>query len=57
MADQINGILAAGRADLCALGRPFLGNPAWLQMELARLGHDVTLADLPQPQLPEGASA
>ncbi len=28
-ADQLNGILAAGRADLVAVGRPHLANPAW----------------------------
>jgi anthraniloyl-CoA monooxygenase len=28
-ADQVNTIIAAGRADLCALGRPHLINPNW----------------------------
>lgn len=28
-ADHVNTIIAAGRADLCALGRPHLANPAW----------------------------
>ena len=37
-ADQVNGILAAGRADLCALARPHLANPAWTLTEAARLG-------------------
>ncbi|MCC6468271.1 MAG: bifunctional salicylyl-CoA 5-hydroxylase/oxidoreductase [Alphaproteobacteria bacterium] len=27
--DQVNGILAAGRADLCALARPHLSDPHW----------------------------
>ncbi|HEY0053361.1 MAG TPA: bifunctional salicylyl-CoA 5-hydroxylase/oxidoreductase, partial [Caulobacteraceae bacterium] len=27
--DHVNGILAAGRADLCALARPHLADPAW----------------------------
>jgi len=36
--DQINGIVASGRADLCALGRPFFVNPMWLHGELERLG-------------------
>jgi len=27
--DQVNGIIAAGRADLCALARPHLSNPHW----------------------------
>lgn len=28
-ADQVNAIVAAGRADLCALARPHLSNPHW----------------------------
>jgi anthraniloyl-CoA monooxygenase len=28
-ADQVNGIIAAGRADLCALARPHLSDPHW----------------------------
>jgi anthraniloyl-CoA monooxygenase len=28
-ADDVNTIIAAGRADLCALGRPHLFDPAW----------------------------
>jgi anthraniloyl-CoA monooxygenase len=28
-ADHVNSIIAAGRADLCALARPHLANPAW----------------------------
>jgi len=28
-ADQVNAIIAAGRADLVALGRPHLADPAW----------------------------
>jgi anthraniloyl-CoA monooxygenase len=39
-ADQLNSILAAGRADLVAVGRPHLTNPAWTLMEAARLGYD-----------------
>lgn len=27
--DHVNSIIAAGRADLCALARPHLANPAW----------------------------
>ena len=27
--DQVNTIIASGRADLCALGRPHLADPAW----------------------------
>jgi anthraniloyl-CoA monooxygenase len=37
-ADQINSILAAGRADLCALARPHLANPRWTQHAAAELG-------------------
>ena len=37
--DQVNGIIAAGRADLCAVARPHLANPAWALNEAARLGH------------------
>jgi anthraniloyl-CoA monooxygenase len=39
-ADQVNGILAAGRADLVAVGRPHLVNPAWTLTEATRLGYD-----------------
>ena len=28
-ADHVNSIIAAGRADLCAIARPHLANPAW----------------------------
>ena len=38
-ADQLNGILAAGRADLVCVGRPHLANPAWTNLEAARLGY------------------
>ncbi|MEO7360325.1 MAG: tRNA-dihydrouridine synthase, partial [Gemmatimonadaceae bacterium] len=38
-ADQLNSILAAGRADLVAVGRPHLTNPAWTLTEAARLGY------------------
>ncbi len=37
-ADHANGIIAAGRADLCAVGRPHLANPAWTLTEAARVG-------------------
>lgn len=37
-ADQVNGIVASGRADLCALSRPILANPAWLLHECAKQG-------------------
>ncbi len=38
-ADHANGIVAAGRADLCAVGRPHLANPAWTLGEAAKLGY------------------
>lgn len=38
-ADHVNSIVAAGRADLCAIARPHLANPAWTLMEAARIGH------------------
>jgi anthraniloyl-CoA monooxygenase len=37
-ADHANSIIAAGRADLCAVGRPHLANPAWTLHEAARIG-------------------
>ncbi|MEO5737773.1 MAG: bifunctional salicylyl-CoA 5-hydroxylase/oxidoreductase [Variovorax sp.] len=36
-ADQANSIIAAGRADLCAVARPHLANPAWTLHEAAKL--------------------
>ena len=36
--DQCNSIIAAGRADLCALARPHLSDPAWLLHEAAKMG-------------------
>ncbi|MDH5234464.1 MAG: bifunctional salicylyl-CoA 5-hydroxylase/oxidoreductase [Gemmatimonadota bacterium] len=41
-ADQANGIIASGRADLVAVGRPHLVSPAWLLSEAARLGYPDT---------------
>ncbi len=38
-ADHVNSIIAAGRADLCAVGRPHLANPAWTLTEAARIGY------------------
>ncbi|MEX0446125.1 bifunctional salicylyl-CoA 5-hydroxylase/oxidoreductase [Xenorhabdus sp. SGI246] len=48
-ADQINGIIASGRADLCALSRPFLSDAAWLLHECAKYGW--TNVDWPKPYL------
>ncbi len=39
-ADQVNGIVAAGRADLCALARPHLSDPHWTLHAAAQLGYD-----------------
>jgi anthraniloyl-CoA monooxygenase len=38
-ADHVNSIIAAGRADLCAVARPHLANPAWTLDEAAKLGY------------------
>jgi anthraniloyl-CoA monooxygenase len=37
-ADHVNSIIAAGRADLCALARPHLADPSWTLHEAARIG-------------------
>jgi len=38
--DHVNSILMAGRADLCALGRPHLADPYWTLHAAAALGYD-----------------
>jgi anthraniloyl-CoA monooxygenase len=38
-ADHVNTILAAGRADLCALARPHLADPYLTLHAAARYGH------------------
>ena len=43
--DHVNSILMAGRADLCALGRPHLADPYWTLHAAAQLG----VADAPWP--------
>jgi anthraniloyl-CoA monooxygenase len=45
-ADHANGIIASGRADLCAVARPHLANPAWTLTEAAKIGFN----DLPWPR-------
>jgi anthraniloyl-CoA monooxygenase len=45
--DHVNGIIAAGRADLCALGRPHLADPNWTLHAAVALGH--TQAPWPRP--------
>jgi len=37
-ADQVNAVIAAGRADLCALARPHLVDPFWTLHAAAELG-------------------
>ena len=37
--DQVNQIIAAGRADLCAIGRPHLADPNWTLHAAAKLGY------------------
>ncbi len=49
-ADQVNAILAAGRADLVAIGRPHLSDPAWTLHAAAQLGY--TGAEWPVQYLP-----
>jgi anthraniloyl-CoA monooxygenase len=39
-ADQVNAILAAGRADLVALGRPHLADPFWTLHAAAQMGYE-----------------
>ena len=37
--DHVNTIIAAGRADLCAIARPHLADPAWTLHEAAKMGY------------------
>jgi anthraniloyl-CoA monooxygenase len=37
--DQVNSIIMAGRADLCALARPHLSDPSWTLRAAAELGY------------------
>ncbi|ENN87238.1 2-amninobenzoyl-CoA monooxygenase/reductase [Rhizobium freirei PRF 81] len=45
-ADHANSIIAAGRADLCAVARPHLADPAWALHEAAKIG----LTSIPWPK-------
>lgn len=45
--DHVNSIIAAGRADLCALARPHLADPFWTLHAAASLGY-TDMAWLPQ---------
>jgi anthraniloyl-CoA monooxygenase len=46
-ADHANSIIGAGRADLCAVARPHLANPAWTLHEAAKL--QTRAVDWPRP--------
>lgn len=48
-ADHANSIIGAGRADLCAIARPHLADPAWTLHETARL--QSRAIDWPAPYL------
>ena len=51
-ADHVNSIIAAGRADLCAIARPHLANPSWTLLEAAKIGHTNGIgADWPKQYL------
>ncbi len=45
-ADHANSIISAGRADLCAVARPHLADPAWALHEAAKTG----LKNVPWPK-------
>ena len=45
--DHVNSIIAAGRADLCALARPHLADPFWTLHAAAELGYDAQAWPLP----------
>src|SRR5262249_30667383 len=45
---QAEAILAAGRADLIAIGRQFMAEPHWLYRAAVELGHPIPDSVLPQ---------
>ncbi|PRY50175.1 anthraniloyl-CoA monooxygenase [Geodermatophilus tzadiensis] len=47
--DDVNSILLAGRADLCALGRPHLYDPQWTLHAAAEQGYSGPGAEWPAP--------
>jgi anthraniloyl-CoA monooxygenase len=49
-ADHVNTIIAAGRADLCALARPHLADPAWTLHAAAEQGY----REMPWPKQYQG---
>ena len=58
-ADHVNSIIASGRADLCALARPHLADPAWTLEAAARQGYQraVVAAAVPVRQEPARAQS
>jgi len=68
--DHVNSIIAAGRADLCAIARPHLADPAWTLHEAAKLqsryvewplpylsGRDQLYRELAKQQTPAAGAA
>ena len=49
-ADHVNTIIASGRADLCALARPHLADPAWTLHAAAEQGYK----EMPWPKQYQG---
>ena len=47
--DDVNSIILAGRADLCALGRAHLYDPNWTLHAAAEQGYDGPAAAWPDP--------
>jgi anthraniloyl-CoA monooxygenase len=45
--DHVNGIIAAGRADLCCLARPHLADPCWTLHAAAQQGYEGVAWPLP----------
>jgi anthraniloyl-CoA monooxygenase len=48
-ADHVNMVIAAGRADLCAVARPHLADPAWTLHEAAKIGQFGLMVQLGYP--------
>ncbi|MGO8884987.1 MAG: bifunctional salicylyl-CoA 5-hydroxylase/oxidoreductase [Streptosporangiaceae bacterium] len=53
--DDVNSIILAGRADLCALGRAHLHDPNWTLHAAAAQGYSGPAADWPVPWRPGSA--
>ena len=54
-ADQVNTLVASGRADLCALARPHLADPSFTlraAADYAAMGYAIESASWPKPYLP-----